>query len=143
MRAFMLFTRGINYPTAFGAYLGSDSTGFEIKYPFNPAAFSPCLPNPNPANLSPSLPMCSAMGLGLDVLPPVYRFEMKDGGPEAAAERTSIPATWVGITPLACSRHEVRDRLDLADSRNISPKRTLTHPRENRKKAETRVKVST
>lgn len=63
--------------------------------------------------------------------------------PEAAIGRTSIPATWVGIALLACSRQEVTERLDLADSRNISPMTTLTHPREKRKKAATRVKVST
>lgn len=35
------------------------------------------------------------------------------------------------------------ERLYLADSRNMSPKRTLTHPSEKRKKADTRVKVFT
>jgi len=137
----------------FGMYLGSDSTGFEIKNPFNPAAFSPCLPNPNPANLScvvsapvlPSLlilPIRPTVGLWVDVLPPVYKFEMKEGGPETVVG-IGIPATWDGRALLACSRQEVRERLDLADWRNISPRRTLTHPREKRKKAETRVKVST
>ena len=66
---------------------------------------------------------------------------MKAGG------LTSTPATWVGKwvgkALLACSRQEVMERLDLADSRNISPTRTLTHPSEKRKKAETRVKVFT
>lgn len=140
----------IHYPTGFGTYLGSDSTGFEIKYPFNPAAFSPCLPNPNPANLpcvlsAPVLPSLLILlaGLWVDAVPPVYRFEMKEGGPEVTIGRTSMPATWVGKALLACSRQEVTERLDLADSRNISPRRTLTHPREKRKKAETRVKVST
>jgi hypothetical protein len=55
----------------------------------------------------------------------------------------STPATRDGKALLACSRQEVMERLDLADSRNISPTRTLTHPSEKRKKAETRVKVST
>lgn len=111
----------------FGAYLGSDSTGFEIKNPLNPAAFSPCLPNP-------VLLIRPIEGLSV---PPVYDFDMKVGG------RTSTPATWVGKALLACSRQEVKERLDLADWRNISPRRTLTHPSEKRKKAETRVKVST
>jgi hypothetical protein len=74
----------------------------------------------------------------VEVVPPVYNFDMKAGGPV-----TSTPATWVGKTLLAFSRQELMERLDLADSRNISPTRTLTHPSEKRKKADTRVKVFT
>ena len=66
---------------------------------------------------------------------------MKVGG--GPFRSTSIPATWVGKTLLPCSRQEEKERLDLADSRNISPTRTLTHPSEKRKKADTRVKVLT
>jgi len=44
---------------------------------------------------------------------------------------------------LACSRHEVRDRFDFADSRKMRPTKTLRHPMEKRRNAETRVKVST
>jgi hypothetical protein len=115
----------------FDAYLGSDSTGFEIKYPFNPAAFSPCLPNPNPANLSCVL----SAPPSVEVVPLVCT--------KLAGPLRSTPATWVGKALLACSRQEEKERLDLADSRNISPTRTLRHPSEKRKKAETRVKVST
>jgi hypothetical protein len=53
------------------------------------------------------------------------------------------PATWVGSALFAWSRHEVRERLDLADSRNMRPTRVFRHPKEKRKKAETRVNVST
>jgi len=34
--------------TGFGAYRGRDSTGLAKRKPFSSAAFSPCLPNPNP-----------------------------------------------------------------------------------------------
>jgi hypothetical protein len=37
----------------------------------------------------------------------------------------------------------VRERFDFALSRKIKPRRTLRQPMENRKKAETRVNVST
>jgi len=53
------------------------------------------------------------------------------------------PPTCVGIALFACSRQDVTERLDFADSLKIRPTRTLRHPSEKRKKAETRVKVST
>ena len=49
----------------------------------------------------------------------------------------------VGRTPLTSARQELTERLALADSRKIRPRSMLRHPREKRKKAETREKSST
>ena len=59
------------------------------------------------------------------------------------AGRTSTPAMRVGRALFACSRQEVKERLALADPRQISPTRMLRQPIEKRKKAATSVKVST
>lgn len=80
--------------------------------------------------------------LELDI--PVYRFETNDGGLDIGEKGGILtPPTCVGRAPLACSRHDVSDRRDFADSRKMSPARVLTQPTENRKKAETSVNVST
>lgn len=124
-----------------GIYLGSDSTGFEIRNPFSAAAFSPCLPKPNPANFSSFVSLVL-----LELVAPVYRFETNDGGlaiVDGEKGGTLTPAMCVGRTPFACSRHDVRERLDFALSRKMRPARQLTQPTENRKNAETRVNVST
>lgn len=120
-----------------GAYRGSDSIGLEIKYPFNPAAFSPCLLNPNP-----DLPDLASDARDLSSFP-LHMLETNVGVAWDTTGRTSTPATCVGSALLACSRHEVMDRLDLEDSRKMRPTKMLTQPMENRKKAATRVKVST
>lgn len=123
-----------------GIYRGRDSNGLVTKYPFIAAAFSPCLPNPNEANFSLSIVVSE---LPLD---PVCKCDTKDGGLDMKLFVIGVMftgPTCVGMTLFACSRHDVTERLDLADSRKMRPTRTLRHPMEKRKKADTRVKVST
>lgn len=119
-------------------YRGSDSTGLEIMNPLSAAAFSPCLPKPNPAKRSSLL---VSLVSALEKLLPVYRFDTKDGGLLGTLMGPMLAC--VGRTLFACSRQEVTERLDLADSRKMSPTKTFRQPTENRKKAETSVKVST
>lgn len=130
-----------------GIYRGSDSTGLEIRYPFNAACFSPCLPNPNPANLESFsfslVPFCGVDDASLD---PVYRFDTNDGGLERTDDARGpilTGPTCVGIALFACSRQDVMDRLTLADSRKIRPAKTFKQPIAKRKKAETSVNVLT
>lgn len=55
-----------------GNSLGSDSIGLEILNPLSAAAFSPCLPNPNPPNRAPGLTnsgTSGTSGLSLSVRP--------------------------------------------------------------------------
>jgi len=71
---------------------------------------------------------------------PVYKLETKVGGLGIA---DGLIGPTVGKTLFVCSFHDVKDRFDFADSRNMSPTRILMHPAEKRRKAEPRVKEST
>ena len=109
--------------------------------PLIPAAFSPCLPNPNP--VLKTLDLVSDDG---DFSCSFQILETNEGPWLAALEitgRTSTPATCVGRALFACSRQEVTERFDFADSRQMRPTSMLRQPIENRKKAEARVNVST
>ena len=110
--------------------------------PLIPAAFSPCLPNPNPVLRLPD-PVSDDGDFSCS---PFHILETNEGPWLAALEitgRTSTPATCVGRALFACSRQEVTERFDLAYSRQMRPTSMLRQPIENRKKAEARVNVST
>ena len=121
------------------ACLGKDSTGLEIKNPLSPAAFSPCLPNPNPLN--PSFSSSFSKLPRLNVFP-VCRFEKKGGGGLDKMDAVFMGPT-DGNTLFACSFHDVIDRFVFTLSRKMSPMRMLRHPIENRKNAEASVKPFT
>lgn len=61
--------------------------------------------------------------------------------------KTAVPLDpvrwWVGRISFDSDRQDVMDRLSLAFSRKMRPRRALRQPREKRKKAATRVKSST
>ena len=103
------------------------------------AAFSPCLPNPRDAIFSLSIVICVV------AVEPVFICDMKDGGTLLVIdEALKGGPIFVGMKLFfADSRHDMIHRLTLADSRKMRPTNTLRHPIENRKKADTRVKVST
>lgn len=67
----------------------------------------------------------------------------RDDPDEPVRLRARWPTLVVGKIPFASSRHEVTERLLLADSRKIRPSNMFMQPRTNRKKAETSVKSST
>jgi len=135
----------------FGAYRGKDSTGRDNRKPLSSAAFSPCLPNPSP------LLEVVVVDLDIPLSPVSFRgmclgesktFDMKRGGSTPMALLNSIPfskppRTGGGRTSLARSFQAVMDRRGLTFARKISPMSMFKHPRENRKKAETRVKLLT
>jgi len=128
-------------------YLGRDSTGFCRMNPRRAAAFSPCLPNPYPAfSVLLHDPWSEAVVSWRIIWGDEIVFSLVD----EKGEETELGLTktgrlsWeVGIIPLASARHEVMERLGLADSRKMRPRNMLRHPRAKRKKAETRVKSST
>jgi len=121
------------------AYRGRDSNGLEIRKPFNPAAFSPCLPKPYPALLLallhvPNSEVGSSSFSGL----PLNTEDTNDGAALRNGGRVSF-----GRMPLASARQDMMERLVLADSRKMRPRIMLRQPREKRKKAATSVKSST
>ena len=135
----------------FGAYRGKDSTGRVNRKPFSSAAFEPCLPNPSPlfevpvVDLDTPLSPVSCRGMCWCVS---KTLDMKRGGSTPTARPNSIPfstplRTGAGRTSLARSFQAVIERRGLDFSRKISPTRMFKHPREKRKKAETRVKSLT
>ena len=137
--------------TGFGAYRGRDSRGLVRRKPFSSAAFSPCLPNPNPflevpvVDLETPLSPVSLRGMCLG---PSKALDMKRGGSKPTALPNSMPfskppRTGGGRTSLARSFQAVMERRGLAFSRKISPMSMFKQPREKRKKAETRVKLLT
>ena len=134
-----------------GMYRGKDSTGRAKMKPFNPAAFSPCLPNPSPVpevpvvDLDTPLSPVSLRGMCLGVS---KTLDMKWGGSTPTALLNSMPfskppRTGAGRTSLARSFQAVIERRGLAFSRKINPTSMFKHPREKRKKAETRVNALT
>jgi hypothetical protein len=136
--------------TDFGAYRGKDSTGLVKMKPFSSAAFSPCLPNPRPflevpvVDLEIPLSPVSFRGIGLVS----KTFAMKRGGSKPTALLNSMPfstppRTGGGSMSLARSFQAVTERRGLDFSRKMSPTNMFKHPREKRKKAETRVKLLT
>ena len=148
----LLWNDGVDCSAGFGAYRGKDSTGLVNTKPFSPAAFSPCLPKPNPlllevevVDLDTPLSPVSFRGMWLGVS---KTLDMKRGGSTPTALLNSIPfsippRTGGGRTSFARSFQAVMERRGLDFSRKISPTRMLTQPREKRKKAETRVKLLT
>ena len=101
-----------------------------LDVPFSAAAFSPCLPKPK-----------------LDLAEPVSDERVFSSFPPHTLETNDGAAvdavTGTGSALLAWSRHDVMERLDLADSRKTRPTKMWRQPIEKRKKAATRVKVST
>ena len=144
---------------AFGleAYFGRLSTGLAIRNPFRRAAFSPCLPNPIPEKsllrviplpLLPLLPILCLLDKELSNTCPSFFFSSSLPGHMPRWDDTVCTAlrpcwTGAGRALLACSFQDVMDRFVFARSRKIRPRRTLRHPTEKRKKADTRVNVST
>jgi len=135
----------------FGAYRGRDSTGRVNKKPFSSAAFSPCLPNPSPllevvvVDLDTPLSPVSFRGMCLGLS---KTLDTKWGGSTPTALLNSMPfskppRTGAGRTSLARSFQAVMERRGLPFARKIRPTSMFTHPREKRKKAETRVKLLT
>jgi len=91
----------------FGAYRGSVSSGFEIRKPLSPAAFSPCLPKPYPA-LKVGY---SADGVGVAALAFSGCAETNDDAPERRS------AAVLGRSSEPESRHSVMERREREDGR--------------------------
>lgn len=99
----------------------------EMRKPFKPAAFSPCLPNPYPP---------------FSRLPPLLH-ESKSGLSEPTPDFPGLISLILGRIGFESERHCVIERFDLARSRKMRPRRILRHPSAKRKNAETRLKSST
>lgn len=103
--------------------------------PFKPAFFSARRPKP-----SPELMFDSGSATLVFSLPPVNKAETKPLWGLANWGRTSET---FGRTPFACSFQLMILLFAFAFSLKSSPKNMFTHPSENKKNAETRVKSST
>lgn len=130
-----------------GECFGELWTGFASIKPLRAAAFSARLPKPMPekSRFRPSLLSLLFLWDNESLNQTDFLFSEDQDRKWGESVFAAPKPCWTGVgrTPLACSRHEVTERLDFAFSRNIKPKNTLRQPIEKRKNAETRVKVST